>query len=59
MKKTIKEPNLRDYFAAKAMQSFMFQQLPEGHSWNKESIAKDSYLMADVMLEARDPKEND
>ena len=59
MKKTIKEPNLRDYFAAKAMQAFMAQPLPEGHSWNKEGISKDAYLMADVMLEARDPKEND
>lgn len=59
MKKTIKEPNLRDYFAAKAMQAFMSQPLPEGHSWNKEGIAKDSYLMADVLLLAREAKEND
>lgn len=59
MKKTIKEPNLRDYFAAKAMQGFMSQPLPEGHGWNKESLAKDAYLMADILLQARDPKEND
>jgi hypothetical protein len=59
MKKTIKEPNLRDYFAAKAMQAFMAQPLPEGRAWLKDVVAKDAYLMADVMLEARDPKEND
>ena len=43
--------DLRDYFAAKAMQGFM------GSSWNNktfESIATKAYQLSDAMLKARD-----
>jgi len=50
---------LRDYFAAKAMQSlitnFLAKELDEvdPHGW-MEGLAMDSYSMADAMLEARE-----
>ena len=47
---------LRDYFAAKAMQSFLTH--PLNHQLDTEGIwldcALDSYRMADAMLKARD-----
>ena len=44
--------NLRDYFAAKAMQAFWFD--PEStFSAKKENAATWAYAMADAMLEAR------
>lgn len=39
---------LRDYFAAKAMQSFIVRGVA-----GKDDLAKFSYAMADLMLEAR------
>lgn len=39
---------LRDYFAAKAMQGLI-----EEYGWNDESLAKQSYDVADAMLKAR------
>jgi hypothetical protein len=42
---------LRDYFAARAMQSFIVNDKEDKHSCNK--ISKVSYLMADAMLKAR------
>jgi len=50
---------LRDYFAAKAMQSlitnFLAKELDEvdPHGWMK-GLAMDSYSMADAMLKARE-----
>jgi hypothetical protein len=41
---------LRDYFAAKAMQS----RLLITGDWGFERIANDSYLIADAMLKARE-----
>jgi len=39
---------LRDYFAAKAMQSFLsFQDI------GNMTVAKEAYMMADAMMEAR------
>jgi len=39
---------LRDYFAAKAMQGLLKE-----FGWNDEFLAKQSYEVADAMLEAR------
>ena len=39
---------LRDYFAAKAMQSLLADQ-----KWNGDSISADAYEMADAMMKAR------
>jgi hypothetical protein len=41
---------LRDYFAAKAMQGLMDAAMP------MSEIAKEAYLMADLMLKARETK---
>ncbi len=46
---------LRDYFAAKAMQSFLSHLVEEG--WDAddlELVAETSYRMADAMLKARE-----
>ena len=46
--------DLRDYFAAKAMQSFLSHLVEEG--WDAddlELVAETSYRMADAMLKAR------
>ncbi len=45
---------LRDYFAAKAMQSHIvgMRGLPPSHEWKLEA-AQLAYRMADAMLEAR------
>ena len=40
--------DLRDYFAAKAMQGILFEGL------NESETAKNAYAMADAMLKARD-----
>lgn len=40
--------SLRDYFAAKAMQALMADQV------GGEATAKDAYFMADAMLKARE-----
>lgn len=45
--------DLRDYFATKAMQTFLNKPLPEGHSWNFENISRSAYDAADAMLKAR------
>jgi hypothetical protein len=47
--------NLRDYFAAKAMQSLINEKYwhdPKG-GIHQISIAEDCYAMADAMMEAR------
>ena len=47
---------LRDYFAAKAMQSAYFHFSSEAEftkHWTTEGIAEAAYSMADAMLEAR------
>ena len=43
--------DLRDYFAAKAMQGLIGKQLIIGY--DEAVIAKDAYKMADAMMEAR------
>ena len=45
--------DLRDYFAAKAMQLFLHDSQKIHGQWNAEGIAQDSYEMADAMMEAR------
>lgn len=52
--------NLRDYFAAKAMQVWMFDNAmralnkeTDGLSFNDEDIAEFAYATADAMLKAR------
>ena len=45
---------LRDYFATRAMQSFLDQLIKQGwHSDDLETVAETSYRMADAMLKAR------
>lgn len=47
---------LRDYFAAKAMQSFMYQTgIYNDQSWFDE-ISETSYRVADAMMKARETK---
>lgn len=50
--------SLRDYFAAKAMQSLSHVLLSttKYYDVNSEHIAKHSYFMADAMLKAREDK---
>ena len=43
--------DLRDYFAAKAMQAYMSRQLIDG--FDEDVIAEMSYKVADAMLKAR------
>jgi hypothetical protein len=42
---------LRDYFAAKAMQSFAATDLP---LWSNDRLAAEAYDLADAMLKARE-----
>lgn len=44
--------DLRDYFAAKAMQSYI--ESTHNGTWNFDSVANMAYLMADTMLERRE-----
>lgn len=46
--------DLRDYFAAKAMQGIIMH--PNGKAGLWEEAAKDAYTLADAMLKARDAK---
>ena len=46
---------LRDYFAAKAMQGFCFQAKPTTQ-YHFNNLAEDAYRMADAMLKARQGK---
>ena len=43
--------DLRDYFAAKAMQAYMSRQLIDG--FDEDVIAEMSYKVADAMMKAR------
>lgn len=48
--------DLRDYFAAKAMQAFMSGHITHyGHDnyWPPAQLASEAYALADAMLEAR------
>ena len=45
---------LRDYFAAKAMQSYITGAIINKVSIGDEDIAKDAYKMAEVMLTERE-----
>jgi len=44
--------NLRDYFAAKAMQGFCATE--ETGNWSRSEMAEASYALADAMLRARE-----
>lgn len=48
---------LRDYFAAKAMQSFLINSPPKDYDSPYSEWAEDAYQMADAMLEARNATE--
>jgi len=51
--------SMRDYFAAKAMQSFFSKnEVYHLSNWNFEAIAKYAYVAADAMLAERE-KSND
>ena len=43
---------IRDYFAAKAMQSMAAH--PKSESWSNAEIAHDAYSIADAMIAERD-----
>jgi hypothetical protein len=43
--------DLRDYFAAKALQGICASQ--QGLQWSNQLIAKEAYDLADAMMEAR------
>ena len=45
---------LRDYFAAKAMQSFMTVWMTQAKCFENFEVAKYAYDMADAMLETRE-----
>ena len=56
------EMDLRDYFAAKAMQSILHVEMLElakndGHSINLLDVAESAYEFANVMMEARENDE--
>jgi hypothetical protein len=44
--------DLRDYFAARAMQGYMSRQLIDGY--DEDVIAEMSYKVAEAMMKARD-----
>ncbi|MDJ0087671.1 hypothetical protein [Pantoea allii] len=44
---------LRDYFAAKAMQSFLISKDDGNYHLNIDDVAGDAYSVADAMLRAR------
>lgn len=48
---------LRDYFAAKAMQSLVNHVYSDGCPGSPKSTAENAYFIADAMLEARAGKE--
>ena len=50
------EVDLRDYFAAKAMQGFCAREV--SIECSADDIADDAYAMADAMLAARKPNPN-
>ena len=47
--------NLRDYFAAKAMQGYMSRKLIDG--FDEDVVAEMSYKVADSMMNARENKD--
>ena len=48
--------NLRDYFAAKALQAQLtaFWAMETQHEWSDDAIAQGAYAMADAMLRGRE-----
>ena len=46
--------NLRDYFAAKAMQGFLDEVGSQSNQEWFDQIAKNAYRMADAMMKARE-----
>ena len=46
------EQSLRDYFAAKAMQSFAVHEATM--QWSNDRLAAEAYDLADAMLKARE-----
>ena len=45
---------LRDYFAARAMQSLIITEIYEGDSRGLSDVARSAYFLADEMMEERD-----
>ena len=50
-----KEKELRDYFAARAMQSMLVHDA-HAKNWSDAKVAEWAYNMADAMIEARKNK---
>jgi hypothetical protein len=48
--------DLRDYFAAKAMQGYMSRKLIDG--FDEDVVAEMSYKVADAMMKAREPEDD-
>ena len=46
--------DLRDYFAAKAMQAIITRFPHDQGGWKEDYVAQSAYYMADAMIEARD-----
>jgi hypothetical protein len=45
--------DLRDYFAAKAMQAIITNEKTENMHPDAHSVAQDAYVLANAMMEAR------
>ena len=45
--------DLRDYFAAKAMQAIITRFPHDQGGWKEDYVAESAYFMADAMMEAR------
>lgn len=56
VKRLMSGMNMRDYFAAKAMQAQLtaFWAGETHHGWPHDEIAKEAYNIADAMLKARE-----
>jgi hypothetical protein len=49
--------DLRDYFAAKAVHSFLIGAFIEGRDITYKDMAEEAYYMADAMMEAREHRD--
>lgn len=49
--------DLRDYFAAKAMQAIITRFPLDRGGWNEELVASSAYMTADAMMKARHNEE--
>ena len=53
---SVAELDMRDYFAAKAMQGMAGSPRYCEHGWDQADLAAQAYEIADAMLEAREVK---